>query len=98
MISTKDKLLNECHPPNTAWDEFMQDCEEALNISELHSDEWSTEDEALAEVERNDKKRPERIFNENSVIKVHEKEWRSSRVCKVINFLFFNRDKYNICY
>ncbi|CAB5379525.1 unnamed protein product [Rhizophagus irregularis] len=45
MILTNDKLLMECCPSNIDWDVYMRDCEKAVNISELHSDEWSTEDE-----------------------------------------------------
>ena len=30
----------------------MKDCEKAVNISEVHSDEWSSDDEELANVER----------------------------------------------
>jgi hypothetical protein len=48
MISTNDKLLMECCPSNINWDVYMRDCEKAVNVSELHSDEWSTEDEGLA--------------------------------------------------
>ena len=60
--------------------------------SNLHSDEWSTDDEGLANEEKMGKKRPERIMQTNSVIKIHEKKWRSTRVCEVVIFLL----KYNI--
>ena len=82
MISTKDKLLADCHPlSNISWEEFMKDCEEAVNTSEIHSDEWSSDNEALAQDERNNKKRAKRVLNTNSVIKVFNKKWRSTRVC-----------------
>jgi hypothetical protein len=82
MISTKDKLLADCHPSsNIPWEEFMKDCEKAINTSELHSDEWSSNDEALAQNERENNKRGERVLNTNSVIKVLDKKWRSTRVC-----------------
>ena len=48
--------------------------EEAVNTSEIHSDEWSSDDEALAQDERNNKKRAERVLNTNSVIKVFDKK------------------------
>jgi hypothetical protein len=83
MISTNDGLLNYCHPKDISWDEYMLDCEEAINSPDLHSDEISSDDEALAQEERNSEKRPENIFNMNSVIKVHDKKWRSTRVYKV---------------
>jgi hypothetical protein len=82
MISTNDKLLMECCPSNINWDVYMRDCEKAVNVSELHSDEWSTEDEGLAISEVEQKKRPERLTDTNSVIIIHEKQWRSSNVCK----------------
>lgn len=84
MISTKDNLLTECHPSNITWNEYMKDCEKAVNTSDLHSDEWSSDDEDLANEERSRKKRPERIIGTNSVIKIHDKKWRSTRVCKVV--------------
>ena len=82
MISTKDKILYDCHPQDLPWSDYMQDCEKAINTSELHSDEWSSDDETLANEERSQKIRPERIMNTNSVIKIHDKNWRSTRVCK----------------
>ena len=59
---------------------YMEHCELAVNVPDLHSDEYSTDDEQLANEERRDNKRPERT---NSVIKIREKKWRSTRVCKV---------------
>lgn len=88
MISTKDNLLVKCHPTeNISWDDYLKDCELAINSPNLHSDEFSTDDEVLAQEERNTKKRPERMFQTNSVIKVRTKPWRSTRVR---NNLFFN--------
>ena len=52
MISTKDNLLDSCHPTDISWDRFLEDCERAINMSELHSDEWSTDDAFLADEER----------------------------------------------
>ena len=80
MISTKDKLLVKCHPSDDiSWDDYLKDCELAVNNPDLHSDEYSTEDENLAQVERNTGKRPKRNKS-NSVIKVRAKPWRSTRV------------------
>ena len=58
MISTQDKLLSEVQPSNMTWDDYMKDCERAINTPDLHSDEWSTEDEMLADDERRNNKRP----------------------------------------
>src|SRR5438067_13820375 len=58
MISTKDNLLDSCHPTDISWDRFLEDCERAINMSELHSDEWSTDDAFLADEERKTKRRP----------------------------------------
>ena len=82
MISTKDKLLIDCYPSdNITWNKFMRDCEKAVNTPELHSDECSSDDEDLARDERNNNKRGERVLNTNSVVKVLDKKWRSTRVC-----------------
>ena len=56
MIRVNDKLLEKCRPNDIMLDKFLQDCEKAVNISELHSDEWSTEDEGLANEEIEQKK------------------------------------------
>ena len=86
MIATHDNLLEICRPEDVTWDEFMFNCEEAINNADVHSDEISSDDEALAQEERNNKKRPENILKTNSVIKVYNKQWRSKKVCKVAKF------------
>jgi hypothetical protein len=87
MIATNDRLLEDCRPIDMSRKDFLLDCEESINITDVHSDEISSNDEFLAEEERNKKKRPENILKSNSVIKVYEKKWRSRRVCKVVIFL-----------
>jgi hypothetical protein len=89
MISTDDSFLEKCRPVDASWDEFMLNCEEAINCADLHSDEVSSDDEACAKEERDSQKRPENIFNTSSVIKVYKKNWRSTRVSKVA-MLFFS--------
>jgi hypothetical protein len=84
MILAQDKLLSECHPQIISWDDYMKDCEKAVNTSDLHSDEWSSNDEELASEERNKNTRPERLASTNSVIKIYDKKWQSSRICKTI--------------
>lgn len=82
MILTKDSMLAKCHPKDDiSWSKYMKDCESAVNNGDVHSDEYSTDDVGLAEDERRSKKRPENIYDSNSVIKIHEKSWRSTRVC-----------------
>ena len=66
MISTKDNLLDSCHPADISWDRFLEDCERAINMSELHSDEWSTDDAFLADEERKNKQRP--VCSPHSVV------------------------------
>ncbi|UZO08755.1 uncharacterized protein OCT59_029007 [Rhizophagus irregularis] len=85
MINTKDKVLNDCKPQEITWDEYMKDCEKIVVISELHSDEWSSEDENLANNEKNLEKRPERLDKSNSVIKIHEKKWKSTRIRRILS-------------
>jgi len=58
MISMKDKLLSDCRPLDMKWNDYMEDCEKAINIPNLHSDEWFSEDEVLANDERINNKRP----------------------------------------
>lgn len=89
MISTNDKILSDCCPLDVRHDEYVKDCELAVNTSDLHSDEWSSCDEELANAERSDDKRPERLRNTDSIIKVHDKNWRSVKVCEVVK-LFKN--------
>lgn len=85
MVSTKDKLLTDCHPSgDISWNEFIRDCETAINTPELHSDECSSNDEDLAQEERDNRLRPENIRSTNSVIKIYNKKWRSTRVSKVL--------------
>lgn len=75
MISTRDKLLTECQPRDLKWEEFIKDCIKATNTSDIHSDEWSTEDEELANKERSKNTRSGRLINNNSVIKIYNKKW-----------------------
>jgi hypothetical protein len=79
MIATTDEILESCRPKTLTRRQYLQDCERAVNTSELQSDEWSTEDEDLA---NNESKRPDRLKDSNSVIKVKAKIWRSTRVSK----------------
>jgi hypothetical protein len=73
MIATNDSLLEDCRPIDMSRKAFLLDCEESINITDVHSDEISSDDEFLAEEERNKKKRPENILKSNSMIKVYEK-------------------------
>ncbi|GBB91280.1 hypothetical protein RclHR1_18470003 [Rhizophagus clarus] len=85
MISIRDNLLYECHPENLTWESYMKDCEKALNTSDLHSDEWSSDDEELAKEERDKKIRSKRLASTNSIIKVYDKKWRSSRIKQILS-------------
>ena len=85
MITTKDKLLTDCYPSgDISWNEFMRDCRMAINTPELHSDECSSNDKNLAQEERDNKQKPERITLTNSMIKIYNKKWRSTRVNNVL--------------
>src|SRR5437660_1379462 len=81
LSQTKDKILIKCHPSNVTWDDYVEDCNLAVNIVDINSDEYSAEEEELARKERSDEKRPENICSTNSVIKICDKPWRSTRVC-----------------
>ena len=87
MIATNDSLLEDCRPIDMSRKDFLLDCKKSINLTDVHSDEISSDNKVLAEEERNMKKWPENILKSNSVIKVYEKKWRSRRVCKVVIFL-----------
>ncbi|CAG8748925.1 1245_t:CDS:2, partial [Rhizophagus irregularis] len=57
----------------------------ATNTSDIHSDEWSTEDEELANKKRSKNTRSGRLINNNSVIKIYDKKWRSSEIQKILH-------------
>ena len=74
MILTNDKLLTDCHPSSDiSWEEFMNDCEKIVNMPEVYSDEWFSNDETLVKDEKDNNKRPDHLLNTNSVIKVRNK-------------------------
>ena len=74
MIATNDSLLEDCRLIDMSRKDFLLDCEKSINLTDVHSDEISSDDEVLAEEERNMKKWPENILKSNSVIKVYEKK------------------------
>ncbi|CAG8592153.1 6553_t:CDS:2, partial [Cetraspora pellucida] len=78
MIRVGDSILNECQPPSLSWDEYLHDLERAVNDPALQSCEESDTDEALASQESDE--RPMIIRNNNRVIKVYDKPWRSTRI------------------
>ena len=85
MVSTKDKLLTDYHPSgDISCNDFIRDCETAINTPELHLDECSSNDEDIVQEERDYRLRPENILSTNSVIKIYNKKWRSTRVSKVL--------------
>ncbi|CAG8675853.1 25964_t:CDS:2, partial [Racocetra persica] len=77
MVRVGDSILNECQPPTLNWDEYLRDLERAVNDPALQSCEESDTDEALANQESDE--RPTIIRNNNRVIKVYDKPWRSTR-------------------
>ena len=44
MIQIKDKILIKCHPSNVTWDNYVEDCNLAVNTVDINSDEYSTEE------------------------------------------------------
>src|SRR5436853_4468746 len=93
MIQTKDKILIKCHPSNVTWDDYVEDCNLAVNTVDINSNEYSTEEEELARKERADEKKPENIYSTNSVIKICDEPWRSTRVCKNKTDIYILSDK-----
>ncbi|GBB94495.1 hypothetical protein RclHR1_23670005 [Rhizophagus clarus] len=84
MIFMQDSILDNCHSENMTREVFIKDCKKAVNTAEVHSDEWSTEDEVLVNEEHNNNIRSGRLISTNSVIKIYNKEWRSSRVKRIL--------------
>jgi hypothetical protein len=56
------------------------DCESAINRPDLQSDEYSSDDEQLAKEELQSGKRHSKNEDTNSIIRVKDKAWRSTRV------------------
>ena len=40
MFAMSDGVLEQCRPPNISWDRYMEHCELAVNVPDLHSDEY----------------------------------------------------------
>ena len=40
-------MLKLCKPSDLEWNEYMKDCERAVNMSDLHLDEYFSNDEQL---------------------------------------------------
>ena len=64
----------------------MKHYELAVNIPDLHSDEYSTDDEQFANEKRYDNKKLERIMHTNLVIKLREKNEGPQEYVKFINY------------
>ena len=62
----------------------MRDYRTDINTPELYLDEYSSNDEDLAQKERDNGQRPEHITLTNSVIKIYNKKWRLTRVSNVL--------------
>jgi hypothetical protein len=80
LISTKDQIVLDCCPPEINYKEFVEECESAVNRADLQSDEYSSDDEQLANQERQLGKRNVKNEKTNSIIRVKDKAWRSTRV------------------
>ncbi|CAG8828469.1 2162_t:CDS:2, partial [Gigaspora margarita] len=82
MVRVGDPILNECQPSTLNWEEYLHDLERAVNDPALQSCEESDTDEALANQERGE--RPTIIRDNNSVIKVYDKPWRSNKIKRLL--------------
>ncbi|RIB26287.1 hypothetical protein C2G38_2138376 [Gigaspora rosea] len=82
MVRVGDPILNECQPSSLNWEEYLHDLERAVNDPALQSCEESDTDEALANQERGE--RPTIIRDNNSVIKVYDKPWRSNKIKRLL--------------
>ncbi|CAB5190276.1 unnamed protein product [Rhizophagus irregularis] len=72
-------------PEHTKRQHMISRRDQATNTSDIHSDEWSTEDEELANKKRSKNTRSGRLINNNSVIKIYDKKWRSSEIQKILH-------------
>ncbi|CAG8476643.1 1855_t:CDS:2 [Racocetra persica] len=85
MVYVNDTILRNCQPPTLHWNEYLRDLEYAVNDAALQSAEESDTDEELADNERENDERPENILDTNSVIKVYNKPWRSTRITCILH-------------
>ncbi|GBB87607.1 hypothetical protein RclHR1_14080004 [Rhizophagus clarus] len=84
MIFMQNSILDDCRTENMTREVFIKDCEKAVNTAEVHLNEWSIEDKVLINEEHNDNIRSGKLISTNSVIKIHNKEWRSSKVKRIL--------------
>jgi len=86
MVNTNDKKLAELSP-SMSWDEFKDDLEYIINDGDFHSDEVSETDIEKSKIERRQNIRPKSKKNkeDNHVLHVKDKRWRSRRVSNYYN-------------
>jgi hypothetical protein len=90
MYNTNDDILMSSRPQSLTEDIYKEDIEVIIDDGKYHSDEMSETDDEKAQQEIDDHIRPKNKFgsDNNHVIRVYDKPWRSRRVRKVyINYL-----------
>ena len=85
MVNSNDKYLGELTPTSMGREDFFNDLEEIINEGNFHSDEVSETDIERALSEKRLKIRPKSktadgAIDDNHVLQVVDKPWRSRRV------------------
>jgi hypothetical protein len=89
MYNTNDRLLTSLQPNSLSTNDYLQDIEMMINSKDYHSDEVSETDDEKTQEEIDNEIRPKNK-NNNHVLRVHDKPWRSSRVREIYTLNIFN--------
>ena len=83
MYNTNDEILTGSQPRNLPDNTFKKDIEEIIDSKDYHSDERSETDVEKVQEETEQNIRPKKK-DDNHVIRVYDKPWRSKRVREYI--------------
>lgn len=85
MYNTNDDVLISSKPQSLSDSTYKRDIKEIISNGSYHSDEVSETDDEKAQEEIDQHIRPKNkaILDNNHVIRVYDKSWRSKRVGKI---------------
>ena len=84
MFNTNDDVLTSSRPTSLPEDVYKEDLELIINDGHYHSDEVSETDDEKASEKVDSHIRPKNKASDNNhVIRIYDKPWRSKRVRKV---------------
>ena len=81
MYNTNDEVLIASQPQSVPDDTFKMDIEAIIDEKDYHSDEELVTDNEKAQIEIDEQIRPKNK-EDNHIIRVYDKPWRSKRVRK----------------